>query len=267
VSRLHLVEPGGEAPAGLRDRGIWFLLVAGPVLAVTGAGQHLPSPGLGVLPFLLGESSLYIGEGPRQWEDSPSGRAVRVLGREPFYPVVIWFVGYELGPFIGLFIALDALVAWAPPNLDPDVGLFGPKGGDVLPCFEGVFLPWSRFIGGHPSYCRLAVRQDGDQSESVVSCCRYLQGSREGRALGVIGFLAPAHMGLVAFQVWSFFQTTAYPVAPFSKRKATSQVSMIARDTLRGALIATAASRSPESQRPPSPSSARSESFHMFAFP
>jgi len=38
VSRLHLVEPGGEAPVGLRDRGIRFLPVAGPVLAVTGAG-------------------------------------------------------------------------------------------------------------------------------------------------------------------------------------------------------------------------------------
>jgi len=79
------------------------------------------------------------------------------------------------------FDTLDALVALAPPNLDPDVGPFGPKGGDVLPCFEGVFLPWSRFIGGHPSYCRLAVRQDGDQSESVVSCCRYLQGPRTRR--------------------------------------------------------------------------------------
>jgi len=205
VSRLHLVEPGGGAPVCLRDRGIRFLPVAGPVLAVTGAGQHLPSPGLGVLPFLLGESSLYIGEGPRRREDSLGGRAVRVLGREPFYSVVIWFVGCELGPLIGLFIALDALVAWAPPNLDSDVGLFGPKGGDVLSCFEGVFLPWSRSIGGHPSYCRLAVRQDGDQSESVVSCCRYLQGSREGRSLGVIGFLAPAHMGLVALPSLAVF--------------------------------------------------------------
>jgi len=198
VSRLHLVGPGGEAPVGLRNRGIRFLPVAGPALAVAGAGQHLPSPGLGVLPFHLGKSSLYIGEGPRQREDSPGGRAVRVLGREPFYPVVIRFVGRELGPFIGLSIALDALVAWAPPNLDPDDGLLGPKGGDVLPRFEGVLLPWSRFIGGHPSYCRLAVRQDSDQSQSVVSGCRYLQGSCKGRALSLIGFLGPAHVGLVA---------------------------------------------------------------------
>jgi len=198
VSRLHLVEPGGEAPVGLRDRGIRFLPVAGPVLAVAGAGQHLPSPGLGVLPSHLGKPSLDVGEGPRQRGDSHGGRAIRVLGREPLYPVVIRFVGRELGPFIGLFIALDALVAWAPPNLDPGVGLLGPKGGDVLPSFEGVLLPWSRFIGGNPSYCRLAVRQDSDHSESVVSGCRHLQGSREGSALGVIGFLAPAHVGLVA---------------------------------------------------------------------
>jgi len=33
----------------------------------------------------------------------------------------------------------------------------------------------------------------------VVSGRRYLQGSREGRAIGVICFLAPAHVGFVAF--------------------------------------------------------------------
>jgi len=50
----------------------------------------------------------------------------------------------------------------------------------VPPGFEGVFLPRSRFVGGHPSYGRLAVRQDGHQSERVVPGC-YLQGPREGR--------------------------------------------------------------------------------------
>jgi len=68
----------------------------------------------------------------------------------------------------------------------------------VPPGFEGVLLPRSRFVGGHPSYGRLAVCQDGYQSERVVPGCRNLQGSREGRTLGIIGFLAPAHEGLVA---------------------------------------------------------------------
>jgi len=110
----------------------------------------------------------------------------------------IRFVSRELGPFIGHFVARDALVAWAPPDLDPDAGLLGPKGGDVPPGLEGVLLPGSRFVGGHPSYGRLAVCQDGYQSERVVPGCRYLQGPREGRTLGVIGFLAPAYVGLVA---------------------------------------------------------------------
>jgi len=83
-------------------------------------------------------------------------------------------------------------VAWATPDLSLDVGFLGPEGGDVPPGFEGVLLSRSRFVGGHPSYGRLAVRQDGHQSERVVpSCC-------EGRALGVVGFLAPAHVILVA---------------------------------------------------------------------
>ena len=110
----------------------------------------------------------------------------------------IRFVCRVLGPFVGNLVSLDALVAWAPPDLDLGVGLLGPKGGDVPPGFEGVLLPWSRFVGGHPSYGRLAVRQDGHQSERVVPGCCYQQGPREGRALGVVGFLAPAQVDLVA---------------------------------------------------------------------
>ena len=121
----------------------------------------------------------------------------------------IRFVCRELGPFVGNLVSLDALVAWAPPDLDLGVGLLGPKGGDVPPGFEGVLLPRSRFVGGHPSYGRLAARQDGHQSERMVPDCCYLQGLRGGRALGVVGFLAPAHVGLVALPRWPFFQATA----------------------------------------------------------
>ena len=104
-----------------------------------------------------------LGEGPRQREDSLGDRAIRVLGREPFHPVGIRFVRPELGPLIGHFVVLDALVAWAPPNLDPGTGLLGPKGGDVPSGFGGVLLPRSRFVEGHPSYGRLAAFQDGYQ--------------------------------------------------------------------------------------------------------
>jgi len=115
------------------DRGVRFLPHARSVLAVAGAGQLFPGPALGVLPLLLREPSLDVSEGSRQREDSLGDRAVRVVGRVPFHPVGIRFVRRELGPLIGHFVALDALVVWAPPNLDPDAGLLGPNGGDVPP--------------------------------------------------------------------------------------------------------------------------------------
>ena len=89
----------------------------------------------------------------------------------------IRFVSRELGPFIGHFVARDALVAWAPPDLDPDAGLLGPKGGDVPPGLEGVLLPGSRFVGDHPPYGRLAVCQDGYRPSVwflVAATCRAL---------------------------------------------------------------------------------------------
>ena len=58
----------------------------------------------------------------------------------------IRFASRELVPFIGHFVVLDALVAWAPPDLDPDAGLLGPKGGDVTPGLEGVLLPGSQWV-------------------------------------------------------------------------------------------------------------------------
>jgi len=38
----------------------------------------------------------------------------------------IRFASRELVPFIGHFVVLDALVAWAPPDLDPDAGRVAP---------------------------------------------------------------------------------------------------------------------------------------------
>ena len=93
-------------------------------------------------------------------------------------------------------ISFPSMPWWLGHHLD--VGLLCLKGGDVPPGFEGVLLRRSRFVGGHPSYGRLAVRQDGHKSERVAPGCCYLQGPREDRALGVVGFLAPAHVGLVA---------------------------------------------------------------------
>jgi len=60
--------------------------------------------------------------------------------------VGVRFVGGELGPLVGNFVALDSLVAWAPPDLDPCVWFLGSEGGDMPPGFEGVFLPCSTLI-------------------------------------------------------------------------------------------------------------------------
>ena len=155
-------------------------------------------PSLGALPFLLREPSLDVGEGPRQREDSLGDRTVRVLGREPFHPVGIRFVHRELGPFIpGDFVALDPLVAWTPPNLDPDAGFLGSKGGDVPSGLEGVVCPGpvsSEAI--LPMAALQSVRMVTSPSVWFLAAatCRALA----SRTLGVIGSLAPAQVGLVA---------------------------------------------------------------------
>jgi len=54
--------------------------------------------------------------------------------------VGVRLVGGELSPLIGDLVTLDALVAWAPPDLDLCVGFLGAEGGDVFPGFEGVVI-------------------------------------------------------------------------------------------------------------------------------
>jgi len=71
----------------------------------------------------------------------------------------VWFVGGELGPPTRRFVAFYSLVARAPADLDLDVWILGSGGGDVSPGFEGVLLPWTRIVEGHPHDCRLRVRE------------------------------------------------------------------------------------------------------------
>ena len=46
----------------------------------------------------------------------------------------------------------------------------------MLPGLEGVFLPWSRFVGGHPRDGRLRVREDGDRTEPCAYWWLALEG-------------------------------------------------------------------------------------------
>ena len=61
----------------------------------------------------------------------------------------VWSVGGELGLLF----------------LDLDVRFLGSEGGDVSPGFEGVLLPWTRIVGGHPHDGRLRVREYGDRPD------------------------------------------------------------------------------------------------------
>jgi len=74
---------------------------------------------------------LEVSEGPREWKASLPGDAVWVLEAEPFHSVCVRFVGGLLGPLVGDFVALNALVARAPPNLDADTRFLGAEGGSV----------------------------------------------------------------------------------------------------------------------------------------
>jgi len=104
--------------------------------------------------------------GSRERENPFSDCAVRVCGREPLN-LGIWLIRSEFGPLVGHLVAFDALVAWTPPDLDPDVGFFSPEG--VFPGLERVLLSWPGVAGGHPPDGRLRVGEDGYRTERVVS--------------------------------------------------------------------------------------------------
>jgi len=90
----------------------------------------------------------------------------------------VWFVGGELGPPICYFVALYSLVGRAPAGLDLDVRFLGSEGGDVSPGFEGVLLPWTRIVGGHPHNGRLRSEKmvtDPIESSRVAAVWRALE--------------------------------------------------------------------------------------------
>ena len=62
VPRIHLVEARGETLFGFRYRLVRLLLITGTVFAVPGTSELLLGPVAGVLPFLLREASLDVGE-------------------------------------------------------------------------------------------------------------------------------------------------------------------------------------------------------------
>jgi len=63
----------------------------------------------------------------------------------------------ELGLFVGDLVAFDALVTGALSDFDLDVGFLRSEGRDVFPGLEGVFLPWSWFVGGHPRLSDIVI--------------------------------------------------------------------------------------------------------------
>jgi len=114
--------------------------------------------------------------------------------------VGIWLVRGDFGPLISHLVPFNALVAWEPLDLDFNSWLIRSEGGDVFPGHDRVFdLASSRIVGGHSPDGRLGVREDGDGAKRMVSGCRYSEGPCNCCAFCVVGFLATAHVGFVAF--------------------------------------------------------------------
>jgi hypothetical protein len=72
---------------------------------------------------------------------------VWALEVEPLHSVGVRFVGGLLGPPVGDLVALNTLVARAPPNLDADTRFLGAEGGDVLSGLDRVYLAWIWVVG------------------------------------------------------------------------------------------------------------------------
>ena len=109
MSGFQLVKAGGEALVCLRDRGIRFLFVAGPVFAVTSATQHFPCPNLGVPPFPFRRFPLDIGERSRQGEMALGDGAVRVSGLNHSTP---WASGSSAASFAHLSATSLPSIPW-----------------------------------------------------------------------------------------------------------------------------------------------------------
>ena len=142
---------------------------------------------------------LDISQGSRERGLSLPDLAAWVSEIEPLHYVGIWFVSGEFGPLASHLVPFNTLVAWAPPDLDFDSWLFRSEGGDVFPGHDRVFLAWSRIVGGHSPDGRLGVREDCGGAKRTISGCRRSEGPCNCCAFCVVGFLASAHVGFVAF--------------------------------------------------------------------
>jgi len=121
----------------------------------------------------------------------------------------VWFVGCQLCPLVGLLVALDFVVARAPPDLNRDFWFLAAELSDVLLGCDGVLLAC-------PVHGSLSICEDCVMAKILAfSSCRF-KGTGDGCALRIVGFLYESHMDLVPFHVWPFFQVTAYPVVPSS---------------------------------------------------
>ena len=147
MPRFQLIVPRGEplgAPShrAVRPLAFWHLVFR------LGDPASSPLPCLG--PLLLGDLPLEVGEGP--WESFVSA-----------WPPCRFF-----GPLIRLFVAGDAFVGRAPANLYRDIWPSPSQCRDVLPCLDGVLLPWTRFVRCHPPDGCLRVGEDGDSFRGRV---------------------------------------------------------------------------------------------------
>ena len=77
----------------------------------------------------------------------PSGPRVVAL---PFHPVGVWLLCRYFRPLVGFFIAGDAFVGWAPPDLYGDDWPHPPQCCKMLPCLDDILLSWPRFVRCHP---------------------------------------------------------------------------------------------------------------------
>jgi len=189
VPRLQLVEAGGEALVGPGHRGVWLLLFAGSVLLFPVLASLL----LTQRPLLFREASLHVGEGLRERELSLSDRSVRVRGGKRLHSVASDSSVASLAHSSA--ISLPSTPWWLGHHR---VSISTP---DSLARRAAVCFLASRAYScpspGHSPDGRLRVREDGDGSDHVAPGGRHLED--DGGTLGAVGFLAPAHAGLVAF--------------------------------------------------------------------
>ena len=77
-------------------------------------------------------------------------------------PMSIRIIRCKLGPLIGLLVPWNALVGWAPPDLDGNIRVGLSLRCNVLPSLDRIHLIGERFVRGYTSDGCLGIRENGD---------------------------------------------------------------------------------------------------------